>query len=228
MTVTTHQQKVSIAKRRHVLLSVLQVTVLSLLVTFIINFSNWYINGFDMALNTINANYRVALSELTQRSIQQGARVEAVSHWMVNDEPSGQISSRWMNGIDQTLVALHIKSDQLSLMSEEVVMMLLSTIKTQWVKWLGVFSSWFLFLLASCLGVLDGLVNRYKRVMQGGGDVVHSRYLLIKKFSTLPILLLGIYFMVPMTVSPLWMVTVLTVFSYWYAMCIASSMKKVI
>lgn len=77
------------------------------------------------------------------------------------------------------------------------------TMKVILVKLLAVLGAIILYIFTSMLGLLDGLVARYKRTMQAGRESTFVFHRVAKLLLSLPVLLLFIYIISPMYINPL-------------------------
>ena len=77
------------------------------------------------------------------------------------------------------------------------------TFKIMVVKLIAVLASIALYVFAIMLGLLDGLVARYKRTMQAGRESTFVFHHVAKLIISLPVFLMFIYIMSPIYINPL-------------------------
>lgn len=98
--------------------------------------------------------------------------------------------------------------------------------KVDLLRFISVFCSIMVFVFAAILGFLDGLLTRYIRTAEGGRESTYIYHHLADSTFKLPFFLIIAYIALPLPISPLLVVAVITLLIFMFCRISAANLKK--
>lgn len=201
--------------------SILKVTLFSIFAALVINTISWNIYGYTSTINSLENGFSKKIEDISNRSLSSGVFDllvidEFASHLTIDSHSIEKINAKLPGEISTPSWIPHFAN------------ILILTAKDHIAKILEVFSSWFLFILSYLLGTMDGLVNRYVRTVEGGRDSTFVFHKVSQRIMSVPILLLSFYLIVPLSLSPVFVIAGIAILIYVFSKVTASNLKKFI
>lgn len=212
--------------------SILSAIIWALVIGLIINCYFWEHEGYQKLILDINKTYQTQVDGVSLRSRMVQSDYDAAATELKNTV------SNVINMTALFLINNHLYLNSHSEISESVnfkkiesffshcMQVLVGTFKVTVAKFIGIFSSFFVFLFASIIGAMDGLLARYIRTCEGGRESTFLYHKVSDKVLQIPVAILFLYLTSPFLVNPEYVVIFISVVLFSFFRISTSNLKK--
>lgn len=202
--------------------------ILGFLIGFGINSYCWHKEGFNKTMQRINAVYQQEIDGLSLRNERFAAyfaaSINLSGNWLIHFKTSVQAGINKIELFRRWKLATAFSKAMNGL--SKFMRVCLGTIKIVLGKLAGIVVSIWIYIFASLLGMLDGLLKRYVRTQEGGRESTFVFHKVSNTVLAIPAYILAVYLVVPLFINPAVVACVMAVLFYWFFSLVTSNLKK--
>lgn len=210
--------------------------IMGFLLTLIVSIFKSYKSGLLSALSDLLTAYSDLVLEIAGRSPSLAGFILDKQALIEAEASNSLISSgNFVAAHFPKLASAPAPSQQISLVLAKIKYYLAGlfyliqwSFKVDLLKFISVFCSSMVFVFAALLGFLDGLLARYIRTAEGGRESTYVYHHLADAIFKTPFYLIVVYLALPLPLSPLLIVAMITLLTFMFCRLSAANLKKFI